>query len=375
VAADAIASPLVSVRPSKSGVHEGAIYAGVRWLCLTHDVTGRQGSSKAFSLVHGWQPPYPETTGYIIRTLLDYARRTGQSEYFERAQQMGDWELDVQNDDGGVMEGTLSGPRRPSIVFNTGMVIHGWVDLYEAGSNSAYLDAAERAGSFLVAHQDDDGAWRGQVEYSRIPHTYNSCVAWALLRLADATGEGRFRTAALRQLNWVLSMQGDDGWFEACVFKPGMLPSTHGIGYTLSGLLESYCSSGREAYLSAVVKTSEVLIRRLAVFGWLPGSFARSWEPAARYECLTGNAQLGAVWLRLFGVTGDARFLNAGLKAVELAAGRQVRLPCGVVHGALPGSYPIYGRYAPLQFPNWATKFLVDALMLREDVIAAAQGA
>jgi hypothetical protein len=28
------------------------------------------------------------------------------------------------------------------------------------------------------------------------------------------------------------------------------------------------------------------------------------------------------------------------------------------------GSFPIWGRYAPLSYPNWAAKFFVDALLL-----------
>jgi hypothetical protein len=74
------------------------------------------------------------------------------------------------------------------------------------------------------------------------------------------------------------------------------------------------------------------------------------------------------VWFRLNQVTGDARFLNAGLKALDEAGCRQARLP--EADGALPGSFPIYGRYAPLQFPNWATKFFADSLMLRDDCVA-----
>ena len=77
--------------------------------------------------------------------------------------------------------------------------------------------------------------------------------------------------------------------------------------------------------------------------------------------------------MRLFQETGDARYLNSGLKAVEQAARRQERgRACKPVHGAIPGSFPIYGRYAPLQYPNWAAKFLADSLMLREDCLAAA---
>ena len=74
------------------------------------------------------------------------------------------------------------------------------------------------------------------------------------------------------------------------------------------------------------------------------------------------------MWLRLYELTGDARYRDAGLQAVERAAGRQVRSSWAAIDGALAGSYPIYGRYAPLQFPNWATKFLVDSLLLRERV-------
>ena len=37
---------------------------------------------------------------------------------------MGDWEIEVQRSDGGVLEGSVGSADR-SIVFNTGMVQHG----------------------------------------------------------------------------------------------------------------------------------------------------------------------------------------------------------------------------------------------------------
>ena len=33
------------------------------------------------------------------------------------------------------------------------------------------------------------------------------------------------------------------------------------------------------------------------------------------------------------------------------------------IHGAVAGSFPIYGRYCRFQYPNWATKFTLDAQM------------
>jgi hypothetical protein len=72
------------------------------------------------------------------------------------------------------------------------------------------------------------------------------------------------------------------------------------------------------------------------------------------------------VWLRIHELTGDAGYREAGQKAVEHAASFQLNGREPELRGALPGSFPIYGRYAPLACPNWATKFLADGLMLRE---------
>jgi uncharacterized protein YyaL (SSP411 family) len=348
--------------PSPHGVRDDALEAAIAWLRLSHDTTGRNGSSKGYSLVRGWLPAYPETTGYVIGTLLDH----GDAGDLARAVEMGDWEIAVQLGDGGVMLGSVETRPIRSVVFNTGMVVHGWVDLYEHGLGERFLDAALRAGEFLERNMRADGTWAAECEYSGIPHTYNSRVAWAMLRLARVSGRESLRDAACRQLDWVIAQQRPSGWFDNCAFKPGGEPSTHGVAYTLRGLLEAYELVGESAYLDAALRASEALIRKLEVLGRLPATYDESWNPTSGYECVTGTVQLGGVWLRLFQITADGRYLNAGLKAVEQAARRQYRGRVAAARGALPGSFPVYGRYAPMQFPNWATKFLADSLMLRE---------
>jgi hypothetical protein len=357
---------LIPVRPS---VPSNALEAAIAWLCRSHDATGRQGSSKGFSLLRGWLPAYPETTGYVIGSLLAYsARSEGRLDLVQRAREMGNWERDIQEPDGGVMEGAIGTVPRRSVVFNTGMVLHGWIDLQESGIDG-YEEAAARAAAFLTDHLRMDGTWDPEVEYSGIPHAYNSRVAWAMLRWARRTGDERAEVAARRHLDWVVSRQTANGWFDDCVFKPGTRPSTHGLAYTLRGLLESHALAGCQSWLYAVERTSEVLIRKFEVLPRLCAAYDEEWRPAADYACLTGTVQLGGVWLRLFQVTGDPRWLNAGLKAVEQAAGRQERSRWPPIDGALAGSFPIWGRYAPLQYPNWATKFLADSLMLHEDCL------
>ncbi|MBV9310016.1 MAG: hypothetical protein JOZ73_04250 [Solirubrobacterales bacterium] len=364
---DAALNTIVDGRAPPREPRGTALDSAIDWLCLSHEVTGRQGSSKGFSLLRGWLGAYPETTGYVIGTLLHYGERTGRS-LLDRALEMARWEAEVQQPDGGVMQGTIDEDNRRSIVFNTGMVLHGWVDMIERG-HEQFVASAGRAAEFLTREMGPDGTWNTRAEYSAIPHAYNSRVAWAMLRFAALTGDEQVREAATSQLDWTVRAQRPNGWFDHCFFKPGMLPSTHAIAYTLRGLLESSEIAADERYLEAVIRTSEVLIRKLEVTG-LPGVWDEEWRPRASYECLTGVVQLGGVWLRLYQLRGDARFLSAGLKAIDRGARRQERAPHAAIRGALAGSFPIFGGYAPLQYPNWATKFLADALMLREDCLA-----
>ena len=65
-------------RPHSSRCH---LDATMEWICRAHEQCGGKGVSLGFSLLRGWFPPYPETTGYIIPTLFDYAKLTGKDEH------------------------------------------------------------------------------------------------------------------------------------------------------------------------------------------------------------------------------------------------------------------------------------------------------
>src|SRR5213593_4130811 len=54
-----------------------ALHGAVDWLLVAHKAAGGRGFATQFSLAGGWGPPYPETSGYIIPTLLHAASRLG----------------------------------------------------------------------------------------------------------------------------------------------------------------------------------------------------------------------------------------------------------------------------------------------------------
>ena len=104
---------------------------------------------------------------------------------------------------------------------------------------------------------------------------------------------------------------------------------------------------------------------------YLAGTFDDRWRPAARYSCLTGNVQLAILFIKLFQHGGDPRFLNAALKLIDqVKAAQSLRAINPSVRGGVAGSYPIWGGYTRFGYPNWAAKFLADALMLSGQVLA-----
>jgi hypothetical protein len=354
--------------------------AAMEWLRRAQDQTGCGGVAALYSLTEGWGGPYPETTGYIIETFLDWADRAGVPDDVERARRMGDWEIDVQLPNGAVRG--LSGINPHPIVFNTGQVIFGWVALARRTGDERYTQAARRAGDWLVEVMDEDGKWSRHV-YRDVPTVYHARVAWALHELAAFTGDSRYAEAANRNLRWTLAQRTPTGHFRHMGFDEGVAPFTHTIAYTLRGLQESarfVDGELRAAMQESVRMACDRIVRAYELRKShpnrmpqpLPATLDSDWKSRDRFSCLTGNVQLAAILLREHRRMRDVRYLNAALKLIDQVAATQplnTRHPG--VRGGIAGSFPVWGRYMRMAYPNWAAKFFVDAVLLAEDVLAA----
>ena len=352
--------------------------AAMEWLARAHDAAGGLGVSAGYYFASGWLPPYPETTGYLICTSMHYAEFADDELWTDRAMRMGDWEIEVQLPCGGV-RGQIGLNEFP-IAFNTGQVILGWVLLYLNTCEQKFLDAAVRAGDWLVETQDADGKW-SKADHAGIPHAYQSRVAWPLFELAEASGDVKYRRSAERCVEWVLSSVRPNGWIDHMAFLPGQKPFIHTIVYTLRGLLESSAFLGdvdRQRVRDVVVRAAETLLMRYersksdpyGLPGELPGQFDEQWRPAAKYACLTGNCQLSILWHKLYAILGDPRFVNAALKLMDqVKATQNLRAGHPGIRGAIAGSYPIWGGYERFGYPNWAAKFFADAIMIQEETV------
>jgi hypothetical protein len=330
-------------------------------------------SSKGYKVGKGWLPPYRETTGYIIPTLLDLADHLKRPDLALTAERLGEWLSELQEPSGGFVERDLWPDTKP-VVFNTGQILHGFNALILRRGRQDLVPHARRAGDFLVSSADKTGSFVRNEHYD-MEHSYNVRSAWALLTLGRLLGETKYENVALANADWTVAQQVANGFFLKNVFQPGWNANTHGIAYVLQGLIEIHCISGRASYLAAVRRAAE---RILSVYGTkrcLASEIGENWEFLARHLCLTGYAQLAIVFFRLYGVDGDKRFLNVGLNLLDdVAATQNVMSPAKPYYGGIKGSFPIYGRYAPLQYPNWATKFFIDALLAKQRALTGPIG-
>ncbi|MBI2082661.1 MAG: terpene cyclase/mutase family protein [Deltaproteobacteria bacterium] len=364
--------------------HDKRLDEAIEWLLRSIRATKGNGSSKGFHLLFGWLPPFPETTGYLIPTLIDYINLTGRHDLESTIEELTNWLIQVQLPNGAIYGGEVGrkiardehGKKIPyPEVFDTAMVLEGFIASYKLLKKDTYLQAAKKAADFLVNNQEKDGTW-GKVSLDFIPHTYHSRCAWILLEFYELVHDEVYRESARKKLDWVLTCQRENGWFERCFFfKKRPYPITHSIAYTLEGLQAGYQHLRDERYLHSVLKTADKVMKIFEISRRLPAQFNPNWKEIKyfiySFDCLTGIAQFAMIWFRLYLIMGDERYMNAALNAIDyLACFQDINSDIPEIRGAIKGSFPLYGRYAPIQFPNWAAKFFADALMMRKTIIS-----
>lgn len=360
-----------SLKPVREETRERAD-AAAAWLIRAQNATPDGGVSYGYfpvSGARGWDVSYPETTGYIITSFVKYAHETAQPKLIERAQRMALWEAEVQMSCGAVQGGKVTTPdNQTAAAFNTGMVLDGFVSILLQRNDTTIERAAYRAANFLVADLTDEGLFQtnGTFVNAAKVKLFNVLCAWALYRFGELTGDVIYRNAAISSVEGALRFMTTNGWLRANCLSDSRRPLTHTIGYSLQGILEVGALADRDDFLAAAQKTFDPILTRIQPNGFLAGRFDADWRPKVRWSCLTGSAQLAIIGYRLGELFDENRYIHAADLMVNFLKATQ-RMDTGnpAIDGALPGSFPILGNYMKGGYPNWATKYLLDALILQ----------
>lgn len=357
--------------PLKDPGVELAIDEAMSWLCRAQDnsLSKDGGVARHFSMLFGWSTSYPETTGYIVPTMFEYAKLRKDETVRLSAKKMLDWLLSIQLQNGGFQGGIVNSKPVVPVTFNTGQILIGLASgVRELGKN--YHEAMCRAADWLVKTQDRDGCWRKYpTPFATIGEkAYETHVAWGLLEAGRIEPDRGYAETAIANINWALNLQKDNGWFNKCCLETPSLPLTHTLGYVLRGIIEGYRFTKDPVLLHACLRTANGLLSATREDGFLPGRLYANWQGAVPWSCLTGSVQIAICWLLLYQYTGDIRYRDSAY-----AVNKYVRRTMKVdgpqeTRGGIKGSFPVYGAYGTYEYLNWACKFFVDANILEKEI-------
>ncbi|MEO9019053.1 MAG: hypothetical protein ABI314_00980, partial [Gemmatimonadaceae bacterium] len=237
--------------------------AALRWLCAAQDYSTTQdgGASRHFSLVTGWAASYPETSGYIVATLIEAGLRRHDPLLLERARRMADWLRDIQYSDGAFQGGVIGADPKVPVTFNTGQILMGMAAAARHLGDK-YAAPMHSAATWLVETIDDDGCWRRFPTPFAVPgeKTYETHVAFGLIEAARSSRDGatarRYADVALRNARWAITKQRANGWFDGCCLQLPATPLTHTIGYALRGLTEIFLYTRDDNVFTASLRTA-----------------------------------------------------------------------------------------------------------------------
>ena len=345
-----------------------AMARAVSWLLHAQKSTPDDGMG-SFHLVNKWSASYPETSGYIIPTLLQYAAFNNDKNINEAAVKAADWLVSIQKASGGWQGGRVN-ENRPEIVFNTAQIIRGLMAVFQLTRDEKYFESATRAGDWLCDIQDGSGTWIQNALMGKA-RVYDSYVDYPLLLLHKQTKAEKYRQHAIRNLDWIVNeKQHKNGWFEDCdnTIKRNDKPILHTIAYTIDGLLDCGIYLDDRKYIDAARKAADMLKDKFERNGFLHGRYDHNWE-GSENMILTGCAQMSIIWLKIAHYSGNTTYADTAIKMNTLLAhlqNRNFQDKAPDTAGGLSGSYPLWGRYEPFAYPNWATKYFADAMILEE---------
>lgn len=356
--------------------------AALAWLRRSVEVTGGKGSSHSYSPVFGWAKAYPETTGYLIETLFDYARLNQDHSLRDLAFQCANWLISIQLPDGS-FPGLLAGNTLPS-VFNTSQILFGLARAAEENrgglpgrplpspalkdgyasetEHQAMINALTRATGWLLSMLEPDFAWRKHAYVEGFTPSYYARAVLGVLKanqiLQNADTEWVMRRALRFYADRILSNGAVRDWG----FWPGKPAFTHTIAYTLEGFSECAVLLDEKEILEKEILAGEIFLKTRNDSGRTAGRYNEQWRGDYSFLCVSGNCQLSVFFYRLWQLTGDEKFRKASRSILMEIIGFQRLGHNRNTFGALPGSAPLWGPYLRFRYPNWGVKFFLDAM-------------
>lgn len=327
------------------------------------------GSAAKYSMVtHVFTQGYPMATANWIPVLSrinqyypEIYRQVFGTREIER--ELVNWVLRTQRRDGTFPAGYGDYMNQPPKVFNNGMIMHGLLDYYNVAGDQELIDACMKSAEWLMKVQSPDGSWR---QFTVHQLSSNTVSAAALLRLADITGDENYRTSGVRNIEFALGLQSENGYFKGNGYDSGSSAFTLTIAYAIGGLLEAAILDNNKEWQSACLRGIVPVLNSLGPTGFLVGELDEEFQSSSSFSCLPGNGMLAILSYKLASLTGNdelrvkADLLTDYIKQFQMKSARKG------VSGGISGSWPISGNYCSYEITSWGVRYFLEAVMMQD---------
>ncbi len=334
------------------------------WLKTSFAVNEFNGSSAkyynpVFRPLKAWAKPYPETTGYLLPTLIHYDPLFPNSFISKAIGKSVNWLKGLQNEDGSFPSGfhTTGNPS----VFNTAQILIGLLSCAQDPSLPESHLEMQSAFNYLLNTADENGTWKKGNYVEGFNPSYYSRVLWPMIKYDSTYLNSKHRETLEAFSLYYFERYQENGSFEDWGFEKGKPAFTHTIAYTLRGFLGIANSFGNEKILAAV-KKSMIKLKDTLKNDVLAGSYDENWIGDYTFTCPTGNFQLAIIAFMLS--DGRDTFFEFGETLLKENMKFQNKSLINSLDGAIPGSVPLSGPYQKFAYPNWAAKFFLDAVYI-----------
>lgn len=332
----------------------------IQWLRRSIDINRGNGSSAFYHPLKGWASAYPETTGYLIPTMIKVGQNTKDDGLISRAMNCADWLCNIQLADGHFPAGP-GGTMNPN-VFDTGQIILGLTTAYKEWNCDHYFEALNRSVNKLLEIQEKDGSWQKDAYVKGYSPAYYSRVVWAVLMANEVLNIPGLEDKMVKSLEYYSNQITEHNSFDNWGFRTGEAALTHTIAYTIRGFLESGQLLQDSRHMTIAEDITMEIIELLETKGKLAGSYRSDWQGDYSFICVPGHFQMVVLFNRIYNLTNQEGLKKWAELLFREAQKAQAFFPIKGIKGGYPGSSPVWGKYQRFKWLNWSVKFYLDAV-------------
>lgn len=263
---------------------------------------------------------YSEITGYGITTLLFLNSVSKDNIYIEKAERAAGWIIaSALHRCGGVLtklfredyaaDEAFSFAGENIYSFDSAVVLYAMVNLYKVTKNKSYLKAAIALASFLIEKMQNRGGSLRPVynakknkmaelgnKWSNQPSGFLAKASMGLTDLYEATGDKRYRDAAVRICRYALTTQENSGRF--ITEADSRTTHLHPHCYAAEGLLYTGASLKKSEFIESAERAAEWAIAHLNEKGINELYYSRtgSFNEFQRTDILAQVLRLGLIF-------------------------------------------------------------------------------